>query len=168
MLFIVFIVFNLDRDGQLIAAVNLGPTGNTGYKAVNTFSGSQFNQIVLVEKRRPWPDEAHIPLEDAVELGKLVEAQLAQKPSDWGHPPAGILEKMTGDRRRPHSHGAEFRHFENDIAPPDAVGPIQRGTLRVEAYERSNNPHRNPTHSQQHNRDGDIEASLHPYRSSFI
>ena len=49
---------------------------------MHTLLCAQFNQVVLIEKRRARPDKAHVANQDAPQLRKLVEAALAQEAAD--------------------------------------------------------------------------------------
>ena len=83
-------------DGQLVAAVDLCKTGQAGAHIVGVDLVAGFNQIILVVQRRTRADDAHLPGQDVVDLGKFVQARLAQESAALGDVAVGILQKMGG------------------------------------------------------------------------
>lgn len=111
-------------NAEVVAAVDLGPAGEAGGQFVDTVLGAQLDQVVLVEERGAWADDAHVAFEDAPELGELVEGGAAEEGADGGEPGVGVLEEVGGDFRSVGPHGAEFGHAEDAVVAADAVGPI--------------------------------------------
>jgi hypothetical protein len=52
-------------DRELVAAVDLGPSGDARPQPVHALGRPQGDQVVLVEERRARSDEAHVALEHA-------------------------------------------------------------------------------------------------------
>jgi len=69
---------NLLRNRQLVAAVDLRPTGQARYQGVHTLLCAQINQVLLVEQRRTRAYKAHIIHQNAPQLGQLIQAALTQ------------------------------------------------------------------------------------------
>jgi hypothetical protein len=158
---IILIVLNLDRYCKLIPPVDLGPSGNPGNQAMNSSPSSQLHQVILVEKRRPWPDKAHIALENAKELRQFVQTEFSQNPADRRNIFLRVLKKMGGDCRRVDTHCSELRHLEDRVVYSDSIGPVKRRSFRAKANESGNYCHRNAENQQENNGQEDVEQAFH-------
>ena len=65
MLQILSIEFDFDRNGQIIATIDLCPTGQPGRELVDAKFGSSRNQVILVKQSGPWPHKAHVTINNA-------------------------------------------------------------------------------------------------------
>lgn len=113
------IEFYLLWNRQFVPAIDLRPSRQSGQELVDTMGGAQLYQIILIVECRPWPDETHLPLENAPELWQFVEAGFAQKRADGCQKPIWIFEQMRGNRRCVDAHAAKFRHQEDLIETAD-------------------------------------------------
>lgn len=126
---ILLVESHLDRDGQIVTAVHLRPPGDSGLEPVNALLSPQGDEIVLVEQCGSRPDKAHVACQHAVQLGNLVQAELAQKLSDGGDPAFRVFQKMGGDGRGVRVHGPELGHQEEGIVATDSPGPMKYRAL---------------------------------------
>ena len=115
------------RDRQVVPAVYLRPAGDARHEQMNALASSQFDEVVLVEKRRPRPDKSHVPLQDAEQLRQFVQAVSPKDPADSCQVLIGGCQQVRGHRRCFNLHGPELRHPEEDIVPTDPDRPIQDG-----------------------------------------
>ena len=74
MLQIMLVVADFHRDGQVVAAVDLGPARQARDKSMDAVLRTELDEIRLIIKRRPRAHEAQITLQDAIKLRHLVEA----------------------------------------------------------------------------------------------
>lgn len=118
-----FEVFGIQRDfvrnRQFIPAVYLRPAREPRWKRMYIPFRACGDQIILVEKRRARPDEAHIPLQDAPNLREFIQAGFAQEAADGGQVLYGIIEEMGRDNGRIYLHRSELRHPEQTITAAD-------------------------------------------------
>jgi len=97
--------------------------------------GSQGDQVILIEKCRPWTDKAEVTTQDAPELRKLIQASAPQKPSDRCKKGGAVGEQMGCHLRSFKQHRPEFWHEENLVEATYAFRPVQRWTLGCETDE---------------------------------
>ena len=109
---IIFIEGDFYRNRQVVPAIYLGPTRDARYEHMNAFAGSQLDQIILVEKRRPGTDEAHIPLQDAEQLRQFVQAVFSENPTDSCQILIWRCQQVRGHSRCFDFHCPELRHPE--------------------------------------------------------
>ena len=119
------IKFNLDRNRQIVAPIDLSPAGESGHQRIDARLRAQSNQVVLIKERRPWTYKAHIPFENAVELRQFIKTRLAQKAADGRKPMVWILKQMRGYFGRINAHASKFRHAENRVVNAHSVRPIK-------------------------------------------
>ena len=135
---IIFVVLNLHGYGKFVAAVDLGPAGNPGNQAMDSFLGPQIHQVRLVEQGRPRPYETHVAFQNAVKLRQLIQAEFPQHLADGRDVVFRIVEKMSGDGRSPRPHGPKFRHLEYGVFPPILSDQYMDGPLELSRIRTAN------------------------------
>ena len=112
---IIVIKIDLHRNGKLIPAIDLGPSGQAGGQPVNSLAGPECDEIFLIEQGRARADKAHVSSKDTEKLRQLIQAGCPEDSADPGNVPVRILKKMGGHGRSIGTHCPEFRHLENPV-----------------------------------------------------
>ena len=71
------IQLDLFRNRQLVAAIDLRPTGQAWHQGVHALLYAQSNQVLLIEQHWARAHKAHVPRQNAPQLRQLVQAALA-------------------------------------------------------------------------------------------
>ena len=146
---------------QIVPPVDLSPPRDPRQQPVDSLARSKFNQVVLVEQRRPWTDDAHLPQNHGEQLRQLIQAESAKEAAERGDIAFGPVQQMRGHGRGPADHGPELGHLEGDVAAADAIGPVQGGSPRSYPDQRGDERHGNGGKQQEETGCSDVEL---PFR----
>ena len=157
---ILSIQLSLHRDLQFIAAVDLCPSCQTRQDIVSTVFVSLCNQVILIPQSWSRTHDSHLPFQDIEELGKLIQAGLAQKFPGFGN----ILLRVCQHMRRHvlgsvRTHGTEFIDFKEFLVLAYALLMEEHRSRGVQFDAE----HQNKQHRTEH--DGSSQAQQKIYDS---
>ena len=76
---ILIVELHFDWNGELIAAIDLGPTRQSRHKRMNPSFSSKRYQIILIQQRGTRSDETEVTDKNAPQLGQLIETCSTEK-----------------------------------------------------------------------------------------
>ena len=149
--------------GGVVFPVDLGVAGEAG---LGLEAEAELREFLFVlgsnlGALRTGANDAHVPLEDVDELGKLVYADCADKVADRGDAVIVFAGRETGDTVLfcIHAHAAEFKYIEFSAVPGQALLAVESSSA-VAADQKGDDDHQGQENDQGDPGAGNIKDTL--------
>ena len=147
----------------IVFSVDLGVAGEAG---LGLEAEGELREFLFVlggnlGALRTGADDAHFPLEDVYELGKLVYADCADEVADRGDAVIVFAGRETGDTVLfcIHAHAAEFKYIEFSAVPGQALLAVESSSA-VAADQKGDDDHQGRENDQGYPGAGNVEDTL--------
>lgn len=102
---------------------------------MNASFGAKSDKVTLIKERRPRPNEAQVPGENAEQLRQFIQTGSPEESAGSGEIGRRVREQVRGNLGSFQPHGAELRHPEDEVVSPNPHGPMDHRSLRRDLDE---------------------------------
>lgn len=149
------IVFKLLLPSHVVAAVNLGPAGDTrlDLMAAKLLGGVA---VEVLHHQRPRADEGHVAPEHVEQLWQLIQTGRPE-PEAKGREPPIIRQEAALVIMRARNHCAKLEHRKRSAVEAGALLTEEDGPAELDPHEDSQHEQHRPEHQQGREGDEKIE-----------